>query len=476
MKGTNISMNTKLQEFFKEADTRFEDAYKHLWSNYSMNSIQKSEIICDEMIFPILDQGLITCIEDLNESIKIVSSLLMSNGVNMSSKTIKMIKDKTYIKWKNRSPLNPYVMAKDGKIRINQMSFANYFSENHYKYTGLSWVHFNGAFYEEVSIHKIKAIIANNLEPTDVHESMITSIEKICEHECFTSISSFDSNEKTINTIDGFLNIDTAKIEHHTPERLSLRCIPFHYNPDVKKSDCPIFMGFLHTICSGDKEKIELILQMMGYTFTSHNKAKAFFLLEGVPDTGKSTLLEIIRKLVGENNAVNIPLDELNLQFMGSKLIGKLANICGELSSSKLPDTTKLKMITGSDAITIDRKYKEPIEVKISAKIILAANSIPENLISDAGVKARLVRIKFDNIIPKGKQDVCLIFRVSFWSCAKTKSVFKNFRQHINLIRTQIMSFINYKDSFFADSITLINTLRKKSIIGSNDHIETISI
>ena len=164
-------------------------------------------------------------------------------------------------------------------------------------------------------------------------------------------------------------------------------------------------------------------------------------------------------KLVGENNAVNIPLDELNLQFMGSKLIGKLANICGELSSSKLPDTTKLKMITGSDAITIDRKYKEPIEVKISAKIILAANSIPENLISDAGVKARLVRIKFDNIIPKGKQDVYLIDKI----CKEMDAIFSLSIKALHRLKRN--NYIFPKANHESKRETIANTISECEIL-----------
>jgi len=52
-------------------------------------------------------------------------------------------------------------------------------------------------------------------------------------------------------------------------------------------------------------------------------------------------------------------------RFAASCLVGKLANICGDLSRRKLRDAAMFKAITGGDTVVVERKYKDQCEVDL---------------------------------------------------------------------------------------------------------------
>ena len=99
--------------------------------------------------------------------------------------------------------------------------------------------------------------------------------------------------------------------------------------------------------------------------------------LHGVTHTGKSTLLEILEKVLGEENCSNITPQQLVERYMEAQLHGKLANIASDIPSSQIL-ITRVNRITGGDMSEVREIYQAPHKQRSFAKWIFSANSFPK--------------------------------------------------------------------------------------------------
>lgn len=123
---------------------------------------------------------------------------------------------------------------------------------------------------------------------------------------------------------------------------------------------------------------------------------------DGVGGTGKSTLLEVLTKIVGESFVSNVLLDQFGNRFIFSNMLGKYLNIGDDNGKNEeLQNVGTLKSIVTGNRVTIDRKNISPIEVRIFAKQLFATNILPYIDFTDGGVMRRLNIVKMNKVIPK---------------------------------------------------------------------------
>lgn len=123
---------------------------------------------------------------------------------------------------------------------------------------------------------------------------------------------------------------------------------------------------------------------------------------DGVGGTGKSTLLEVLTLLVGENNVSNVLLDQFGNRFVFSNMLGKYLNIGDDNGKNdELQNVGTLKSIVTGGRVTIDRKFMPPIECRIRAKQLFATNIMPYIDFTDGGLMRRLNIVPMNKVIPK---------------------------------------------------------------------------
>ena len=126
---------------------------------------------------------------------------------------------------------------------------------------------------------------------------------------------------------------------------------------------------------------------------------------DGVGGTGKSTLLEVLTKIVGEKFVSNVLLDQFGNRFIFSNMLGKYLNIGDDNGKNdELQNVGTLKSIVTGNRVTIDRKNISPIEVRIFAKQLFATNILPYIDFTDGGIMRRLNIVKMNKIIPKNRK------------------------------------------------------------------------
>ena len=78
---------------------------------------------------------------------------------------------------------------------------------------------------------------------------------------------------------------------------------------------------------------------------------------DGVGGTGKSTLLEVLTKVVGEGFVSNVLLDQFGNRFIFANMLGKYLNIGDDNGKNdELQNVGTLKSIITGNRVTIDRK------------------------------------------------------------------------------------------------------------------------
>ena len=187
----------------------------------------------------------------------------------------------------------------------------------------------------------------------------------------------FDANPRIINVKNGLLLLedDCTFFLPHTPYYPSVAQIPVKYNPNAK---CPVIEKFITDVVTEPYKKT--IIQLLAYCLTPGYRHNQAFMFVGSGENGKSTLLNLFTRFLGEENVSHVPLQQLasdQHRFARIQLAGKLANIYADIPKISLSETGYFKVLTGGDRITADRKFKNQIEFRNRAKLIFSANELP---------------------------------------------------------------------------------------------------
>lgn len=178
---------------------------------------------------------------------------------------------------------------------------------------------------------------------------------------------------------NGILNIETGELLPHDPRFFSFTTLEFDYNPEAM---CPTFQRFLDDIWEDDKELQESLRLWMGYLLIGTAKFQKFAMLKGESRGGKGTISRVMERLVGERNRAGGEISTFATDFGMEQLVGKRLAIFPEVDRSDSKHLNiaveRIKMITGCDTVSINRKNREYLSTKLPVKIVLTCNEIPQ--------------------------------------------------------------------------------------------------
>ena len=158
----------------------------------------------------------------------------------------------------------------------------------------------------------------------------------------------------------------------------------------------------------GDTETIAFMQEWFGYCLVIDTSRQKFLMLEGPGANGKSVLLAILEGLVGRENCSSVSLEEFGERFALSATIGKLVNIVSEVGDvNRLPEG-RLKAFVVGDPLTLDRKYRDALNVKPTARLVFATNKLPKFADKTNGIWRRVIIVPATVVIPPDRQDTGL--------------------------------------------------------------------
>lgn len=213
---------------------------------------------------------------------------------------------------------------------------------------------------------------------------------------------------------NGILNLDTLELVPHSPEELLTIQIPCEWvYASGALPECPRFNEFLETLTSGDNAMQVLLWEYIGFIISNvagYIPKKALFLY-GAGNTGKSQLLELIKRLIGAENYASTDIKELEEnRFAAFALWNKRLAGSPDMAAMKVDELKLFKKLTGGDDIPFEAKGKDRFTDKYRGALMFCVNELPK-FGGDKGdhVYDRMILCPCSNVIPPEKRDRQLI-------------------------------------------------------------------
>lgn len=196
---------------------------------------------------------------------------------------------------------------------------------------------------------------------------------------------------------NGILNVYDDTFTPLTPEHIITNRIDWNYNPQAYDE---LTDRTLNKIACNDESIRALLEEMAGSCLYRENTlagGKAF-ILTGAGANGKSTYLDMLKNMLGENNISSLDLKELSEKFQNAEICGKLANIGDDIDSEYISNAAVFRKLVTGERIQVQRKGERPFEFNNYAKMMFSANNIPRlgSAKDSYAILRRLVIIPFE--------------------------------------------------------------------------------
>lgn len=117
----------------------------------------------------------------------------------------------------------------------------------------------------------------------------------------------------------------------------------------------------------------------------------------GSGHNGKSTFLYLCTNLVNPRSKVILSVNDMTGRFNNALLVDKSLVISHEADSTHVSSTSAIKAIVSQDPLLIDRKNRDPINVRVKAFCIQATNEMPRFSDKSQGLADRFYPLEFVN-------------------------------------------------------------------------------
>lgn len=163
----------------------------------------------------------------------------------------------------------------------------------------------------------------------------------------------------------------------------------------------------LNKLACGDLDIRALLEECIGYCFYRRNELSKAFVLTGDKSNGKSTFLDMVKNVLGDDNYSALDMSELDERFSVATMSGKLANIGDDISDEFLAgkSVSIFKKIVSGNQIKAEYKGQDAFFFNPYVKLLFSANNIPRIRDKTGAVLRRLVIVPFHAKFSKADAD-----------------------------------------------------------------------
>ncbi len=212
----------------------------------------------------------------------------------------------------------------------------------------------------------------------------------------------FNQSPNAIPLENGVLVLDfntgAVSLQPHSPEFRFNYKLKAKYIPDAGTAAVLKYLDSLGV-------ERDLLLQIPAHAILSMlgRVYKRAYFLRGDRDSGKSTFTRLItHHLFGPAICSSISIHDLLFdRFRLADLDGKILNAYADLADSRISNLGLFKALTGGDAITVERKHRDPYATVNKAVFLFSANRYPKIKGADAAWWDRWIAINFNGSFPK---------------------------------------------------------------------------
>ena len=181
-----------------------------------------------------------------------------------------------------------------------------------------------------------------------------------------------------------------------SPSFFTPTAAPFDFDPHAPR---PVeWLKFLREVWPDDPASIDTLQEWFGYLLTPDTRQQKILFLLGPRRGGKGTIARVLGELVGTANVAGPTLGSLSTPFGLSSLLGKSVAIVSDARVSGRSDsaviTERLLSVSGEDALSVDRKFREALTVKLNARFVILSNELPRLGDASGALAGRLILLR----------------------------------------------------------------------------------
>lgn len=196
---------------------------------------------------------------------------------------------------------------------------------------------------------------------------------------------------------NGILDVETMELRGWSDADIISNIIPHDWNPGAAS---PAVDGVFEKIACGDVGMELNLAEIIGLCMYRSSKFGYCPILLGSGSNGKSTYIDMIWNVLGDDNVSALQPREVGVRFQAGQLAGKLANLGDDISSDYIDaDSCAIikKIATGSQLYT-DVKGSDGFKFKPYATMVFSANEFPRLGDNTYGMYRRLFPLRFNAV------------------------------------------------------------------------------
>ena len=261
---------------------------------------------------------------------------------------------------------------------------------------------FDGRKFSIISNKRVTEILREHLLGSNVKLQWINEIKSYLR-EMQAPLDIFNRRDDVLLFNNGSFIIRENELEM-IPDSMDYKMtieVPYNYEAG---NYCDRWQDNLDRILPDEKDQ-SILQELMGYLLVPNNDAKKIFVLYGPGDTGKTLVLRVIERLLGNENICNVDLSMLSERFQSTALTGKLADIIDDQDFVYLKSSGIIKSITGGGTIGAEIKGGRHFNFRNYARIVYTCNKIPQAADRGDAWHTRHLILPFLVKIPESEKD-----------------------------------------------------------------------
>lgn len=209
----------------------------------------------------------------------------------------------------------------------------------------------------------------------------------------------FWKGQMYVNTLTGLYSISEQKVIPFNDNFKFDYLINVRYIPNTKLDDAPAFKRYVESSLGLDQ--LKCLLRILGYCLSSLTKGRKCFIILGKPKSGKSTILNLLERVLSIGLISHEPFDKMSTERAKAHYIGMRMNISREISIKPNKNGESFKSLVSCEFTTGEEKFEVQKNFIPTLSFIFAGNvdiSFSADSMDDA-ILDRLVYIIYDKEI-----------------------------------------------------------------------------
>jgi P4 family phage/plasmid primase-like protien len=256
----------------------------------------------------------------------------------------------------------------------------------------------NGSCFQHLDEDELYMHVANSVRDSMLvrrnadYKAIVEVLQRMCKGRLV------QSEERGINFANGFVGED-LQLADHDPKFGATFTLPFIYDRD-NSTRCTRWLEFLHSVWGHEPDfaaRHDALQEMFAVTlFKIATHYQRAFLLFGRAGTGKTQILKVLRAMMPPDAIAELGPQHWGERFSPTDLIGKAANICGELPENGMISGNVFKEVVEGSPVRTEFKNQDGFVFVPECAHWFASNYLPVSRDTTRGFIRRWLILDFN--------------------------------------------------------------------------------